>query len=91
MSYCPEHGLEMTRVAESPGIMVYLCPESSEVWVYNGDLGSYYCQDSLLAGDCPNCDRKAQPLVCCDGCRENLCPYCWAEHEFDARCVSDPA
>lgn len=89
MSYCPEHGLVMTRVAELPVTVVYLCPVYPEVWVYNGDQGSYYCQDSLESGNCPNCPRKAQPLIYCDGCDQAICPYCWAEHEFDAKCSAD--
>ena len=92
MSYCPEHGLKMTMVAESPAVVVYICPSVPEVWVYNGELGSYYYQDTLDdPGDCPNCPRKRQPLVYCQGCDEAICPYCWAEHEFDAKCVADLA
>ncbi|MBI4201194.1 MAG: hypothetical protein HY531_02765 [Chloroflexi bacterium] len=85
MSFCPEHGPEMELIAESSSVVVYLCHEGPEVWTYSGDIPGYLVKDvSVGSGDCPKCLRTGTPLVDCMGDAPDLCPKCWAEHEFGA-------
>ncbi len=90
MSFCPEHGPVMELVADGFAMAVYLCHEGPEVWTYSSDIQGYMVKDVAVdSGDCPKCQKKATPLVDCmadeSGDAPDLCPSCWAEHEFEAK------